>query len=52
MMNVDKGYVDAPVENGVDLKKEILRLKKEKGAVIMAHYYQKGEMPPAATLLS
>ncbi len=48
MMNVDKGYVDAPVENGVDLKKEILRLKKEKGAVIMAHYYQKGEIQDLA----
>lgn len=45
---MDKGYVDAPVENGVDLKKEILRLKKEKGAVVMAHYYQKGEIQDLA----
>ena len=50
-MNVDKGYVDAPVENGVDLKKEILRLKKEKGAVVMAHYYQKGEIQDLADFI-
>lgn len=48
-MNVEKGYVDAPIPADVkNLKEEIIRLKKEKGAVIMAHYYQKGEIQEIA----
>lgn len=47
-MNTDKGYVDAPIPDGIDLKAEIVRLKKEKGAVIMAHYYQNGDIQDLA----
>ena len=47
-MNVDKGYVDEPIEAGIDLREEILRLKKERNAVIMAHYYQREEIQQLA----
>ena len=45
---VNKGFVDEPVDKSIDLKAAINELKKEKNAVIMGHYYQKGEIQDIA----
>lgn len=42
------GYADEPVDKDIDLKEAITQLKKEKNAVIMAHYYQVGEIQDIA----
>ena len=47
-MTVEKGYVDAPLPEGVDIREEIRRLKKEKQAVVLAHYYQSADIQDIA----
>lgn len=42
------GYVNKPVAENIDLVAEINRLKKEKNAVILAHYYVDGAIQDIA----
>ena len=44
----EKGYVDEPLPQNVDLKSEIRQMCHEKNAVIMAHYYTEGVVQDVA----
>lgn len=47
----EKGFVDEPVPEGVDLKTEIRKMCREKNAVILAHYYTVGDIQDAADFI-
>ncbi|MEI7423399.1 MAG: quinolinate synthase NadA [Prolixibacteraceae bacterium] len=47
----DCGFVDLPLEKGIDLLSEIHRLKNEKNAVILGHYYITPELQDISDFL-
>lgn len=53
-MNIDlsmieeKGYLDLPIDGNIDIRKEITKLKSEKNAILLAHYYQQGDIQDLA----
>lgn len=46
--HLSKGFLDLPVDSNINLVEEINRLKKEKNAVILAHYYQSDDVQDIA----
>lgn len=44
----EKGFIDEPVDPNIKLAEEINRLRKEKNAIILSHYYVDGELQDIA----
>src|SRR3954465_4412677 len=47
----EKGFLDIDIDVQMDLFSEIERLKKEKNAIVLAHYYQESDIQDVADFL-
>lgn len=47
----EKGYLDIEIPKGINLIEEINKLRKEKNAIILAHYYQTADIQDIADYL-
>jgi len=47
-VKITNGFVNSEIDNNIDIVKEINRIKKEKNAIILAHYYQTSEIQDIA----
>lgn len=45
---VENGFVNQKIPSGLDVIEEINKIKKEKNAIILAHYYQTGDIQDIA----
>ena len=46
-----KGFIDESVAEGTDLKAEIRKMCNEKNAIVLAHYYTRGEIQEVADFI-
>jgi len=44
----EKGFIDMDVDKSINIVEEIERMRRKKNAVILAHFYQKGEVQDIA----
>lgn len=51
MYSVDRGYVEAAIDPTIDIFEEINHLKRQKNAILLAHYYQDADIQDIADFI-